>query len=63
MACLSPRGEKLPYASAYARIFVGSCILNVLNVIMNTLVTSEGTAKTALCALLTGPCSTWRSTL
>ncbi len=48
MACISPRGEILPYASAYVRIFVDSCILNVFNVIMNTLVTSEGAAKTTL---------------
>lgn len=44
----------LPYASTYASIFVGSCILNVFNVIMNNIVTSEGAAKTTLCALLTG---------
>lgn len=40
----------LPYALTY----ILSCIFNVFNVTMNNLVTSEGAAKTTMCALLTG---------
>lgn len=44
----------LPYALVYARIYVISCIFNVFNVTMNNIVTSEGAAKTTMCALLLG---------
>ena len=44
----------LPYAITYARIYIISCIFNVFNVTMNNLVTSEGAAKTTMCALLAG---------
>lgn len=44
----------LPYALAYARIYVISCIFNVFNVTMNNIVSSEGAAKTTMCALLLG---------
>ena len=44
----------LPYAITYAGIYIISCIFNVFNVTMNNLVTSEGAAKTTMCALLTG---------
>lgn len=44
----------MPYALTYARIYVLSCILNVFNVTMNNIVTSEGAAKTTMCALLLG---------
>ncbi len=44
----------LPYAAAYADIYIVSCIFNVFNVTMNNIVTSEGAAKTTMCALLTG---------
>lgn len=44
----------LPYAAAYAGIYIASCIFNVFNVTMNNIVTSEGAAKTTMCALLTG---------
>lgn len=44
----------LPYASTYANIYIISCIFNVFNVTMNNIVTSEGAAKTTMCALLTG---------
>ncbi|MCI8418627.1 MAG: MATE family efflux transporter [Lachnospiraceae bacterium] len=44
----------LPYALAYARIYVISSILNVFNVTMNNIVSSEGAAKTTMCALLIG---------
>lgn len=44
----------MPYALTYARIYVVSCIFNVYNVTMNNLVTSEGAAKTTMCALLLG---------
>lgn len=44
----------LPYAVTYASIYVISSIFNVFNVTMNNIVTSEGAAKTTMCALLTG---------
>ncbi|MDO4340299.1 MAG: MATE family efflux transporter [Eubacteriales bacterium] len=44
----------MPYALTYARIYVISCIFNVFNVAMNNIVTSEGAAKTTMCALLLG---------
>lgn len=44
----------LPFAAAYARIYIVSCIFNVFNVTMNNIVTSEGAAKTTMCALLAG---------
>lgn len=44
----------LPYAATYASIHIVSCIFNVFNVTMNNIVTSEGAAKTTMCALLTG---------
>lgn len=44
----------LPYASAYAGIYIVSCIFNVFNVTMNNIVTSEGAAGTTMRALLTG---------
>lgn len=44
----------MPYAMKYARIYVISCIFNVFNVTMNNIVTSEGAAKTTMCALLLG---------
>lgn len=44
----------LPYAVTYARIYIVSCIFNVFNVAMNNIVTSEGAAKTTMCALLAG---------
>ena len=44
----------LPYAVTYAGIYIVSCIFNVFNVTMNNIVTSEGAAKTTVCALLIG---------
>ncbi|MGI6070862.1 MAG: MATE family efflux transporter [Blautia sp.] len=44
----------MPYAITYARIYVISCIFNVFNVTMNNIVTSEGAAKTTMCALMVG---------
>ena len=44
----------LPFAAAYASIYIVSCIFNVFNVTMNNIVASEGAAKTTMCALLTG---------
>lgn len=44
----------LPFAVTYAGIYIVSCIFNVFNVTMNNIVTSEGAAKTTMCALLTG---------
>lgn len=44
----------MPYASAYARIYLVFSIFNVFNVTMNNIVSSEGAARTAMCALLAG---------
>lgn len=44
----------LPYAVTYGSIYIISCIFNVFNVTMNNIVTSEGAAKTTMCALLMG---------
>ncbi|MDO5575292.1 MAG: MATE family efflux transporter [bacterium] len=44
----------LPYAKTYATIYIISCIFNVFNVTMNNIVTSEGAAKTTMCALMSG---------
>lgn len=44
----------LPYAVEYSQIYVISCIFNVFNVTVNSIITSEGAAKTAMSALLTG---------
>lgn len=44
----------MPYAITYASIYIVSCIFNVFNVTMNNIVTSEGAAKTTMCALMTG---------
>lgn len=44
----------MSYAVTYARIYVLSSISNVFNVTMNNIVSSEGAAKTTMCALLLG---------
>lgn len=44
----------MPYAVTYAGIYIISCIFNVFNVTMNNIVTSEGAARTTMCALMTG---------
>ena len=44
----------MSYAVTYARIYVLSSIFNVFNVTMNNIVSSEGAAKTTMCALLLG---------
>lgn len=44
----------MPYAITYTRIYIVFSIFNVFNVTMNNIVSSEGAAKTAMCALLAG---------
>lgn len=44
----------MPYAVSYASIYVVSSIFNVFNVTMTNIVTSEGAAKTSMCAMLSG---------
>lgn len=51
---LGADGDILPYASAYAGIYVLSSIFNIFNVTMNNIVTSEGAAKITMFALLAG---------
>ena len=41
----------MPYALTY---YILSCVFNVFNVTMNNIVSSEGAAKTTMCALLLG---------
>lgn len=44
----------MPFAITYGSIYIISCIFNVFNVTMNNIVTSEGAAKTTMCALMIG---------
>lgn len=44
----------MPYAVSYTSIYIISCIFNVFNVTMNNIATSEGAAKTTMCALMAG---------
>lgn len=44
----------MPYAVTYTSIYITFSIFNVFNVTMNNIVSSEGAAKTAMCALLAG---------
>ena len=44
----------MSYAIAYTRIYIVFSIFNVFNVTMNNIVSSEGAAKTAMCALMAG---------
>lgn len=44
----------MPYALSYTRIYILFSIFNVFNVTMNNIVSSEGAAKTAMCALMAG---------
>lgn len=44
----------MPYAVTYTRIYIVFSIFNVFNVTMNNIVSSEGAAKTAMCALMAG---------
>jgi putative MATE family efflux protein len=44
----------LPYATTYGRICFAACLFNLFNVLMNNIVTSEGSPKTTMMALLCG---------
>lgn len=44
----------MPYAISYTSIYITFSIFNVFNVTMNNIVSSEGAAKTAMCALMAG---------
>ncbi len=44
----------MPYAISYASIYITFSIFNVFNVTMNNIVSSEGAARTAMCALMAG---------
>ena len=44
----------IPYAVTYSRIYIVFSIFNMFNVTMNNIVSSEGAAKTAMCALMAG---------
>ena len=42
----------LPYAKAFAVIYISGCILNIFNVTMNNIVTAEGAAKLTMFSML-----------
>ncbi|HJC32468.1 MAG TPA: MATE family efflux transporter [Candidatus Anaerobutyricum faecale] len=44
----------MPYALSYSRIYITFSIFNVFNVAMNNIVSSEGAARTAMLALMSG---------
>lgn len=44
----------MPYALSYSRIYITFSIFNVFNVAMNNIVSSEGSARTAMLALMSG---------
>lgn len=44
----------LPYARAYARIYVAGSIINVFTVMMNNLLTAQGATRFTMIAMLTG---------
>ena len=44
----------LPYAKAYAKIYITGSIINVFTVMMNNLLTAQGAAKFTMIAMLTG---------
>lgn len=44
----------LPYAMTYASIYIIGSILNIFNVTMNNIMTSEGAAQTTMFSLMTG---------
>ena len=44
----------MPYALTYSRIYILSFVFTVFNVTMNNIVSSDGAAKTTMCALLLG---------
>jgi putative MATE family efflux protein len=44
----------MPYAITYTTIYIIFSIFNIFNVTMNNIVSSEGAAKTAMCALMSG---------
>ena len=46
--------SSVTYSLAYTRIYIVFSIFNVFNVTMNNIVSSEGAAKTAMCALMAG---------
>lgn len=46
--------DVMPYAVTYAGIYITFSIFNIFNVTMNNIVSSEGAAKTAMCALMAG---------
>ena len=44
----------MPYAISYTSIYITFSIFNVFNVTMNNIMSSEGAARTAMCALMAG---------
>lgn len=54
LSSLGAMESVMPYAVSYTRIYIIFSIFNVFNVTMNNIVSSEGAAKTAMCALMAG---------
>ena len=60
LAMLGATETIMPYALTYSRIYILSCVFNVFNVTMNNIVSSEGAAKTTMCAITAGSCVEYR---
>lgn len=54
LSLLGASGSIMPYALSYSRIYVVSLILNVFNVTVSGIITSEGAAKISMLAMLLG---------
>ena len=44
----------LPYARAYAAIYIAGCIFTIFNVTMNNIITAEGATRFTMCSMLIG---------
>lgn len=54
LTALGATATILPYARAYARIYVAGSVINVFNVTMNNILTGQGATKFTMVAMLTG---------
>lgn len=52
LVALGATGTILPYARAFALIYISGCILNIFNVTMNNVVTAEGAANLTMFSML-----------
>ena len=54
LAALGATETMLPYARAYAAIFISGSIFNIFNVTMNNVITAEGAARFTMISMLIG---------